>query len=117
MNPNSKLFIPMHSSNLIVVLSGLIDIANVGHFSIDHVAALSLTISLYTVVYVIGMGVLQGVMLKLSVAYGCHDIPSIRQIFIQGAWLMLCSALVRIALLYLFRDLPHLFVASEHVVS
>ena len=63
------------------------------------------------------MGILQGVMLKLSEAYGCHDIPRIRQIFIQGVWLMLGSALVSIALLYLFRDLPKLFGASEHVVS
>ncbi|BCA97723.1 Multidrug resistance protein NorM [Acinetobacter baumannii] len=117
MNQIFKLFIPMLSSNLIVVLSGLIDIAYVGHFSNDHVAALSVTLSLYTVVYVIGMGILQGVMLKLSEAYGCHDIPRIRQIFIQGVWLMLCSALVSIALLYLFRDLPKLFGASEHVVS
>ncbi|QCP37410.1 MATE family efflux transporter [Acinetobacter baumannii] len=117
MNQIFKLFIPMLSSNLIVVLSGLIDIAYVGHFSNDHVAALSVTLSLYTVVYVIGMGILQGVMLKLSEAYGCHDIPRIRQIFIQGVWLMLGSALVSIALLYLFRDLPKLFGASEHVVS
>ncbi|EOY5000945.1 hypothetical protein ACP5IW_004020, partial [Acinetobacter baumannii] len=40
MNQIFKLFIPMLSSNLIVVLSGLIDIAYVGHFSNDHVAAL-----------------------------------------------------------------------------
>ncbi len=63
------------------------------------------------------MGILQGVILKLSEAHGCHDIPHIRQIFIQGIWLMLCSALVSIGLLYLFRDLPKLFGASEHVVS
>lgn len=74
----------MLSSNLIVVLSGLIDIAYVGHFSNDHVAALSVTLSLYTVVYVIGMGILQGVMLKLSEAYGCHDIPRIRQILFKA---------------------------------
>lgn len=117
MNQIFKLFIPMLSSNLILILSGLVDIAYVGHFSNDHVAALSVTLSLYTVVYVIGMGILQGVMLKLSEAYGCHDIPRIRQIFIQGVWLMLGSALVSIALLYLFRDLPKLFGASEHVVS
>ena len=48
MNQIFKLFIPMLSSNLIVVLSGLIDIAYVGHFSNDHVAALSVTLSLYT---------------------------------------------------------------------
>ncbi|NUE92956.1 MATE family efflux transporter [Acinetobacter seifertii] len=117
MNQIFKLFIPMLSSNLILVLSGLVDIAYVGHFSNDHVAALSVTLSLYTVIYVIGMGILQGVILKLSEAYGCHDIPHIRQIFIQGIWLMLCSALVSIGLLYLFRDLPKLFGASEHVVS
>ncbi len=64
----------MLSSNLIL-LSGLIDIAYVGHFSNDHVAALSVTLSLYTVIYVIGMGILQGVILKLSEAHGCHDIP------------------------------------------
>ncbi len=97
MNQIFKLFIPMLSSNLILILSGLVDIAYVGHFSNDHVAALSVTLSLYTVVYVIGMGILQGVMLKLSEAYGCHDIPRIRQIFIQGVWLMLGSALVSIA--------------------
>lgn len=117
MNQIFKLFIPMLSSNLILVLSGLIDIAYVGHFSNDHVAALSVTLSLYTVIYVIGMGILQGVILKFSEAYGCHDIPRIRQIFIQGIWLMLCSALISIGLLYLFRDLPKLFGASEHVIS
>ncbi len=49
MNQIFKLFIPMLSSNLILVLSGLIDIAYVGHFSNDHVAALSVTLSLYTI--------------------------------------------------------------------
>ncbi len=48
MNQIFKLFIPMLSSNLILVLSGLIDIAYVGHFSNDHVAALSVTLSLYS---------------------------------------------------------------------
>ncbi len=65
MNQIFKLFIPMLSSNLIVVLSGLIDIAYVGHFSNDHVAALSVTLSLYTVVYVIGMGILGRVKLEV----------------------------------------------------
>ncbi len=46
MNQIFKLFIPMLSSNLILVLSGLVDIAYVGHFSNDHVAALSVTLSL-----------------------------------------------------------------------
>ena len=110
MNQIFKLFIPMLSSNLILVLSGLVDIAYVGHFSNDHVAALSVTLSLYTVIYVIGMGILQGVILKLSEAYGCHDIPRIRQIFIQGIWLMLCSALLSIGLLYLFRDYQNYLV-------
>ncbi|MCY1422271.1 hypothetical protein D9M71_379480 [compost metagenome] len=48
MNQIFKLFIPMLSSNLILVLSGLIDIAYVGHFSNDHVAALSVIIFIYS---------------------------------------------------------------------
>lgn len=49
MNQIFKLFIPMLSSNLILILSGLVYIAYVGHFSNDHVAALSVTLSLLNI--------------------------------------------------------------------
>lgn len=117
MNQVVKLFVPMLLSNVILILSGVVDIAFLGHFSNDHVAALSVILSLYTVVYVIGIGILQGVLLKLSEAFGRRDIPRIRQIFMQGAWLMLISSLVGIVLLFALQDFPKWFGASAHVVS
>lgn len=52
------LFIPILLSNLAVVLGGVADTVFLSHVSTIDVAAMSVTLSIYALVYILGYGLL-----------------------------------------------------------
>lgn len=55
-----SIFFPILFSNTIFILSGVIDTAFLSHYSHVHLTALSVSLSVYMIVFVVGYGLLQG---------------------------------------------------------
>ena len=87
------LFIPLLLSNLTIAISGLVDTVYLSHFNVKHVAVLSVTLSLYSMVFILGFGLLQGMMQTLAEAKGRKELHQSDLIIKQGVWVALsCSA-------------------------
>lgn len=55
-----SIFFPILFSNTIFIMSGVIDTAFLSHYSHVHLTALSVSLSVYMIVFVVGYGLLQG---------------------------------------------------------
>ena len=87
------LFIPLLLSNLTIAISGLVDTVYLSHFNVKHVAVLSVTLSLYSMVFILGFGLLQGMMQTLAEAKGRKELHQSDLIIKQCVWVALsCSA-------------------------
>lgn len=104
MNQFLNLVLPILLSNIVLALAGVVDIALLGHFSATHVAAFSVALTLYSIVYVMGVGLLQGVLLKLSEAYGAKESSEIKRIFLSGTVLMILSSMFGVIVMWLLSD-------------
>lgn len=85
-----NLWIPIFFSNSIIMLAGLFDTIFLSHFSSFHVAALAVSLSIYSLIFVFGIGVLQGTMQELSEANGRRDEVAIQRIVKQSILIVLC---------------------------
>lgn len=84
-----NLWLPIFLSNTIIMLGGLFDTIFLSHYSSQHVAALAICLSIYSLVFVSGMGVLQGVMQELAEAKGCNDYSQMHLIIKQSVIIFL----------------------------
>lgn len=84
-----NLFIPILLSNIAVVLGGVADTVYLAHFSTTHVAAMSVTLSIYALVFILGFGLLQGMMQLLAEAKGRRDLEESQTIIRQGVMMVL----------------------------
>lgn len=55
-----SIFFPILFSNTIFIMSGVIDTAFLSHYSHVYLTALSVSLSVYMIVFVVGYGLLQG---------------------------------------------------------
>ena len=78
------LWVPIFLSNAIIMLSSLFDVIFLSHFSPQHVAALAVCLSVYSLCFVTGIGVLQGMMQELAEANGRQDYADIQRIVKQS---------------------------------
>src|SRR5690606_34355227 len=100
------LWVPIFLSNAIIMLSGLFDVIFLSHFSPQHVAALAVCLSVYSLCFVLcalcfvtGIGVLQGMMQELAEANGRQDYADIQRIVKQSILIVLVISAVA---MYLF---------------
>ncbi|MEG0489027.1 MAG: MATE family efflux transporter [Acinetobacter sp.] len=84
-----NLFIPILLSNIAVVLGGVADTIFLSHVSTIDVAAMSVTLSIYALVYILGYGLLQGMMQELAEANGRHALNASQIIIKQGVLMVL----------------------------
>ena len=84
------LWLPIFLSNSIIMLGGLFDTLFLSHFSSLHVAAQAVCLSVYSLVFVSGMGLLQGMMQELSEANGRRAFDDIQRIVKQSIFIVLC---------------------------
>ena len=85
-----SLWLPIFLSNSIIMLGGLFDTIFLSHFSPMHVAAQAVCLSVYSLVFVSGMGLLQGMMQELSEANGRQAFDDIQRIVKQSIFIILC---------------------------
>ena len=93
------LWVPIFLSNAIIMLSSLFDVIFLSHFSPQHVAALAVCLSVYSLCFVTGIGVLQGMMQELAEANGRQDYADIQRIVKQSILIVLVISAVA---MYLF---------------
>lgn len=83
------LWVPIFLSNAIIMLSGLFDVIFLSHFSSQHVAAMAVCLSIYSLCFVSGIGILQGMMQELAEAKGRQAFSDIQRIVKQGVLIVL----------------------------
>lgn len=93
------LFIPLLLGNVTIAVSGLVDTLYLSHFSAKHVAVLAIAISLYSMIFIFGFGLLQGMMQTLAEAKGRGELHQIDLIVKQGIWSVLLWGLFGICVL------------------
>lgn len=99
------LWVPIFLSNAIIMLSSLFDVIFLSHFSPQHVAALAVCLSVYSLCFVTGIGVLQGMMQELAEANGRQDYADIQRIVKQSILIVLVISAVA---MYLLNHATHL---------
>lgn len=85
-----NLWVPIFFSNSIIMLAGLFDTLFLSHYSPMHVAAQAVCLSVYSLVFVSGVGLLQGMMQELSEANGRQAYDDIQHIIKQSISIILC---------------------------
>lgn len=83
-------------SNIIIMLGGIFDTIFLSHYAAQHVAALAVCLSIYSLLFVSGMGLLQGSMQELAEANGRkspHDIQRIVKQSILIVAVLSCAAI------------------------
>jgi MATE family multidrug resistance protein len=78
------LWVPIFLSNTIIMLGGLFDTIFLSHFAAQHVAVLAVCLSIYSLIFVSGMGMLQGSMQELAEANGRQAPEDIQRIVKQS---------------------------------
>lgn len=94
-----NLWLPIFLSNVIIMLAGLFDMIFLSHYSAQHVAALAVCLSIYSLCFVTGIGVLQGMMQELAEANGRQDYADIQRIVKQS---ILIVVVISAIAMYLF---------------
>ena len=89
-----RLWLPIFLSNSIIMLGALFDTIFLSHFSPMHVAAQAVCLSIYSLVFVSGMGLLQGTMQELSEANGRQAFEDIQRIIKQSIFIILCLSVL-----------------------
>lgn len=85
-----NLWMPIFLSNTILMLGGLFDTIFLSHFSAQHVTAMAVCLGIYSLVFVSGMGILQGMMQELAEANGRKAYPELQLIIKQSIIIVLC---------------------------
>lgn len=85
-----NLWMPIFLSNTILMLGGLFDTIFLSYFSAQHVTAMAVCLGIYSLVFVSGMGILQGMMQELAEANGRKAYPELQLIIKQSIIIVLC---------------------------
>lgn len=109
------LFIPILLSNLAVVLGGVADTVFLSHVSTIDVAAMSVTLSIYALVYILGYGLLQGMMQELAEAKGRHALTASQIIIKQGVLMVLLLSVFGVIFLTHAEAVLNLLRADQHL--
>lgn len=83
-----SLWLPIFLSNSIIMLGGVFDTVFLSHYSPAHVAAMAICLGIYSLVFVSGMGILQGMMQELAEANGRKAYVDIHLIVKQSVWIV-----------------------------
>ncbi|MEG0343326.1 MAG: MATE family efflux transporter [Acinetobacter sp.] len=110
-----NLFIPILLSNLAVVLGGVADTVFLSHVSTIDVAAMSVTLSIYALVYILGYGLLQGMMQELAEANGRHALTASQIIIKQGVLIVLLLSVFGVIFLTHAEAVLNLLGADRHL--
>ena len=90
---------PMLIGQLAVLANGVADTIMVGHYHPDHLAAIGVGASIYATVFVVLMGVLQGLSPLIARHFGAGEFAPIGLLVRQGAWLALAVSALGLLLL------------------
>ena len=110
-----NLFIPILLSNLAVVVGSVADTIFLSHVSTADVAAMSVTLSIYALVYILGFGLLQGVMQELAEANGRHALNTSQIIIKQGVLIVLLLSVFGIIFLTHSESVLKVLGADQHL--
>lgn len=88
-----NLWMPIFLSNTILMLGGLFDTIFLSHYSSVHVAAMAVCLGVYSLVFVSGLGILQGMMQELAEAKGRKAYADIHLIVKQSILIVICLSL------------------------
>lgn len=98
------LWLPIFLSNSIIMLGGLFDTIFLSHYAPQHVAALAVCLSIYAMLFVSGLGILQGSMQELAEANGRNAMDDIQRIVKQS--LLIIAVLSSVAMVLLTHAEP-----------
>lgn len=79
-----KLSLPITTSFLAMGIMGIIDTIIVGHYNTDQLAYIGLANAIFSVLFTIPIGLLQGVLIKSSQKFGAHKFASCGKIYNEG---------------------------------
>lgn len=68
------------------------------HYSPQHVAAMAVCLSIYSLLFVSGTGILQGMMQELAEAYGRRAFDNIQKILKQSILIVIVLSVFRMAI-------------------
>ncbi|WP_034594736.1 MATE family efflux transporter [Acinetobacter sp. NIPH 298] len=116
MNRFLSIFFPILLSNTIFILSSVIDTAFISHYSHVHLTALSVALSVYMIVFVVGYGLLQGLFQILAEENGRGLTQQIKNRVVgQAVLIVLVFGLFAVILINNAGFLFAFFEASEMV--
>ena len=108
-----NLWVPIFLSNTIIMLVGIFDMIFLSHFSPQHVAVMAVCISIYSLMFVSGMGILQGMMQELAEAHGRQALNDIQRIVKQSILIVMVLSVIAAWLLTHADPLLHLLKADQ----
>ena len=92
-----KLSLPLTTSFVAMGIMGIIDTIIVGHYNTDQLAYIGLANAIFSVLFTIPIGLLQGVLIKSSQKFGAHKFASCGKIYNEGK-----SYLVFLSIIFTF---------------
>lgn len=107
------LWVPIFLSNSIIMLVGIFDMIFLSHYSPQHVAAMAVCLSIYSLLFVSGTGILQGMMQELAEAYGRRAFDNIQKILKQSILIVIVLSVFAGWLLTHADPLLHLLKADS----
>ncbi len=79
-----KLSLPITTSFVAMGIMGIIDTIIVGHYNTEQLAYIGLANAVFSVLFTIPIGLLQGVLIKSSQKFGAHKFASCGKIYNEG---------------------------------
>ena len=79
-----KLSLPITTSFVAMGIMGIIDTIIVGHYNTEQLAYIGLANAIFSVLFTIPIGLLQGVLIKSSQKFGAHKFASCGKIYNEG---------------------------------
>ncbi|SHL06419.1 MATE family efflux transporter [Hymenobacter psychrotolerans] len=117
LRPTIRLAFPVVLSQLGHVLVNVCDSVMVGQTGKLPLAAVSLGVSVATVVMVLGMGLSMGITPLVAAADGKRDVPQLGRLLVAGVWLSVVAGLVLAAAGLLIAPLLHHLNQPADVVA
>ena len=79
-----KLSLPITTSFVAMGLMGIVDTIIVGHYNTEQLAYIGLANAIFSLLFTIPIGLLQGVLIKSSQKFGAHKFASCGKIYNEG---------------------------------
>lgn len=89
-----KLSLPITTSFLAMGIMGIIDTIIVGHYNTEQLAYIGLANAIFSVLFTIPIGLLQGVLIKSSQKFGAHKFASCGKIYNEGKRYLVFLAII-----------------------